>query len=356
MGGAKAALPLVAVAAVMLLGLLLLPVLLPLGLMVGLLMWVQDEAPQVPPRLEAYYRQVQSRTGVPWSALAAWDGAENEFDLPVESTGTIFDRLYREALRRKRRRWREWCDAHRDPITGEPPSPYCDPPPPDLTDHEVQRIWQETLREHRRQILRHIESHAAYLAARIEWFARNPEEAYRGGIADRLVPLANDLFEGYTLQADLDALDPLDPAYPGPAPELPPGFTPPGGFDWPAEGPITSRYGLRISPIDGQPRLHAGIDLGIPAGSPIVASKTGWVTRAGFDTVYGHVVVIDHGGGYTTLYAHNTRLEVREGQRVQQGEVIALSGSSGWSTGPHLHFEIRLEGTPYDPLLFLGRP
>jgi murein DD-endopeptidase MepM/ murein hydrolase activator NlpD len=138
-------------------------------------------------------------------------------------------------------------------------------------------------------------------------------------------------------------------------PDPPTHRTPVDGFAWPATGEITSRFGMRISPIDGKRRLHAGIDLGIAEGTPVLASKAGTVTRAENDPVFGFVVMVNHGDGYETLYAHNSRLEMAVGAHVQQGQELSRSGSTGWATGPHLHFEIHYQGTPVDPMLLLGR-
>lgn len=144
--------------------------------------------------------------------------------------------------------------------------------------------------------------------------------------------------------SDHVGISPVDP---------PADWVPVDGFAWPAEGPITSRFGMRVSPIDGVNRLHAGIDLGVSYGVPIRASKAGTVRTAGWSDVYGWVVVVDHGDGYTTLYAHNSELLVRVQDQVQQGQVVSRAGSTGWSTGTHLHFETHFRGTPIDPLLLL---
>jgi murein DD-endopeptidase MepM/ murein hydrolase activator NlpD len=165
--------------------------------------------------------------------------------------------------------------------------------------------------------------------------------------------MAVELHDGYVLLADLDQTD--DHTTEPPAEGPPSDWKPIDGFAWPAEGPLTSRYGMRVSPIDGKWRLHAGIDLGVGTGTPVRASKAGTVVRAGWDEVFGNVVVLDNGGGYQTLYAHNSRLVVLVGDEVGQGQVISYSGTTGWSTGPHLHFEIHYRGAPVDPLLMLGR-
>jgi len=118
----------------------------------------------------------------------------------------------------------------------------------------------------------------------------------------------------------------------------------------PVSGPITSRFGWRYHPILKRSRLHAGIDFGVGTGTPVHAAQSGTVIMAGWKGGYGNTVVISHGGGLTTLYAHNSRLAVSSGQHVSAGQVVAYSGSTGLSTGPHLHFEVRVNGSPKDPM------
>jgi murein DD-endopeptidase MepM/ murein hydrolase activator NlpD len=99
--------------------------------------------------------------------------------------------------------------------------------------------------------------------------------------------------------------------------------------------------------------MHEGIDIAVPSGTPVVASASGTVITAGWLGGYGNLVVIDHGNGLATAYGHNSSLAVGGGQQVAQGQVIAYSGSTGHSTGPHVHFEVRVNGTPVDPLGYL---
>jgi murein DD-endopeptidase MepM/ murein hydrolase activator NlpD len=121
----------------------------------------------------------------------------------------------------------------------------------------------------------------------------------------------------------------------------------------PAEGPITSGFGWRIHPILGTSRLHNGIDFGADYGSLIRAADNGVVISAEWTGGYGNTVIIDHGNGLTTLYGHASELYVMAGQSVQKGQPVAAVGSTGLSTGPHLHFEVRQAGEPIDPLPFL---
>jgi murein DD-endopeptidase MepM/ murein hydrolase activator NlpD len=119
-------------------------------------------------------------------------------------------------------------------------------------------------------------------------------------------------------------------------------------FIWPVAGPITSPFGMRWG------TLHPGIDIGVPSGTPVHAAAAGKVVWCGWMSGYGNLVMIDHGGGYATAYGHNTSIAVSCGQDVAQGQVIAYSGCTGFCTGPHVHFEVRVNGTPVDPLGYLG--
>jgi murein DD-endopeptidase MepM/ murein hydrolase activator NlpD len=122
-----------------------------------------------------------------------------------------------------------------------------------------------------------------------------------------------------------------------------PGAVTGGGCLWPARGTVTSEYGSRWG------RLHAGIDIAAPTGTPIWAAKAGTVVVAGVQGGYGNAVVVDHGGGMTTLYGHQSRIAARTGQQVSQGQLIGYVGNTGNSTGPHLHFETRYGGSARNP-------
>ena len=126
-----------------------------------------------------------------------------------------------------------------------------------------------------------------------------------------------------------------------------------GAMIWPLIGEITSEYGWRTHPIYGDARYHSGMDIGGDYGDPILAAAAGIVTYSGWISGYGYAVIIDHGGGISTLYGHNEALAVAEGQTVSQGQVIAYCGSTGNSTGPHCHFEVREGGEPVDPMGYL---
>ncbi|WP_425058454.1 Murein hydrolase activator EnvC [Sporomusa carbonis] len=126
-----------------------------------------------------------------------------------------------------------------------------------------------------------------------------------------------------------------------------------GAMMWPASGPITSPFGWRTHPIFGTQIFHTGIDIGADYGDQVAAADSGVVVYSGWMGGYGKAVIIDHGGGISTLYAHNSELLVEEGARVRKGQIISRVGSTGYSTGPHLHFEVRENGSPVSPFSYL---
>jgi murein DD-endopeptidase MepM/ murein hydrolase activator NlpD len=121
------------------------------------------------------------------------------------------------------------------------------------------------------------------------------------------------------------------------------------GMIWPVRGPITSPFGWRFHPILRTNRFHSGYDIAVRSGTSVAAAASGTVILAGWAGGYGKAVIIDHGGNISTLYGHNSTLLVSEGQSVKAGQIIAKSGSTGLSTGPHVHFEVRKSGEPVDP-------
>jgi murein DD-endopeptidase MepM/ murein hydrolase activator NlpD len=129
----------------------------------------------------------------------------------------------------------------------------------------------------------------------------------------------------------------------------PPSDTTPSaaGLIWPVNGPVTSPFGMRWG------RMHEGIDIGAPEGTPIHAAASGTILYCGWEEGYGNLTVIDHGGSLATAYGHQSSIAVSCGQQVTQGQVIGFVGSTGHATGPHLHFEVRVNGTPVDPMGYL---
>jgi murein DD-endopeptidase MepM/ murein hydrolase activator NlpD len=124
----------------------------------------------------------------------------------------------------------------------------------------------------------------------------------------------------------------------------------PTAMAWPLRGAITSRFGFRRHPIFRLRQFHQGVDVAAPMGAPVRAAFGGMVLYAGWFGGYGKLVVIDHGDGFSTLYGHLSAIDVAPGQQVTRGQVIGVVGSTGYSTGPHLHFEIRQRGKPINPL------
>lgn len=127
------------------------------------------------------------------------------------------------------------------------------------------------------------------------------------------------------------------------------------GMAWPVprEARITSPFGWRVHPVLGRKKLHGGVDLAVPTGTEVVAIADAVVVSVAQDGVNGRYIKLDHGHGLTSVYCHNDSTQVRRGQRVKRGEVVARSGASGRVTGPHLHFQMELDETPVDPEIFL---
>lgn len=125
-------------------------------------------------------------------------------------------------------------------------------------------------------------------------------------------------------------------------------------FLWPAAGAVVSPFGYRVHPIFGDLRLHAGVDIGAAYGAPVVAGDVGTVVFAGAMGGYGNAIVVDHGGGIATTYNHLSAVGVVSGQEVARGEMLGSIGCTGYCTGPHLHFEVRVNGAPVDPMPYLS--
>ncbi len=126
-----------------------------------------------------------------------------------------------------------------------------------------------------------------------------------------------------------------------------------GQMLWPVRGRITSNFGWRYHPVLRKKKYHSGLDIAVRSGTPVMAADSGVVLVSGWRGGYGNFVAIDHGNGISTCYGHNSRLLVRVGEKVAKGQKIALSGNTGLSTGPHLHFEVRLKGVPANPIPYL---
>ena len=128
-----------------------------------------------------------------------------------------------------------------------------------------------------------------------------------------------------------------------------------GVMAWPVPGytSLSSRFAMRVHPITGVYKLHTGVDIRAPKGANFVAAADGIVTKAGYNSAYGNMVIIDHGGGISTLYAHGSEIMVEVGQEVKQLDTVLKVGSTGYSTGPHAHFEVRVNGTPVQPLDYI---
>jgi murein DD-endopeptidase MepM/ murein hydrolase activator NlpD len=121
----------------------------------------------------------------------------------------------------------------------------------------------------------------------------------------------------------------------------------------PARGWLTSRFGYRVSPFTSKAAMHAGLDIAAAPGSPVYAPADGVVSYAGYDQGYGKLVSIDHGYGVSTRFGHTSQIYVQVGQKVSKWDVVAAVGNTGRSTGPHLHYEVRINGTPVDPINFI---
>jgi murein DD-endopeptidase MepM/ murein hydrolase activator NlpD len=122
---------------------------------------------------------------------------------------------------------------------------------------------------------------------------------------------------------------------------------------WPAEGHLTSGFGHRLNPFTGQSALHAGLDIANRVGTPIVAPAKGTIVSVGWQNAYGNCVVINHGNAIITRYAHMDKTTVKEGQVVNRGDLIGTIGNTGRSTGPHLHYEVRVGGVPVNPMRYI---
>jgi murein DD-endopeptidase MepM/ murein hydrolase activator NlpD len=157
----------------------------------------------------------------------------------------------------------------------------------------------------------------------------------------------DEIQESQAIQAASAAIEAKIRAAQSGSSDTPPATASSAGFIWPVSGPITSPFGMRWGV------LHPGIDIGVPEGTPIHAAAAGTVIYCSWESGYGNFVVIDHHNGLATAYGHQSRIAVGCGVNVTQGQVIGYSGCTGFCTGPHLHFEVRVNGAPVDPLGYL---
>lgn len=124
---------------------------------------------------------------------------------------------------------------------------------------------------------------------------------------------------------------------------------------WPVNGRLAGGYGRRSDPLSGEGEMHKGVDIVAPIGTPVHAAADGVIVQAGWNGGYGRSVIIDHGHSYRTLYGHLSRLDVMEGQEIRQGETLGAVGTTGHSTGAHLHYEVHIGATPVNPYRFLAK-
>jgi len=124
---------------------------------------------------------------------------------------------------------------------------------------------------------------------------------------------------------------------------------------WPTSGTVSSGFGWRNPPLEGASELHQGIDIANNIGTPVVATADGTIVKSGWSGGYGNIVQIDHGNGIETIYGHNSQIVVSVGQSVKKGQLISYIGSTGTSTGPHVHYEVREKGSAVDPLKYMVR-
>ena len=301
----------------------------------------RDPPPQypVPRQLAAYYGQVADGYAVFWEDLAAWDGAQYHFNLPIPSEEQIFAQLFNAALQQRRQ------DCSRKPPDQRKENPLCNPP--HLTPEEIAALRREAHRRWVRNLLDHIEQHARNLQDQgairdddhedraVDWAAL---------VGSDLADTASSLALGYTTEEAMeDSPDLLHPANTSDA-----DFVPEGTFAWPVQSQIVTHFGYRYLGSPPRWRLHPGVDLTVPIGTQVCASRGGRVLKAAADPTYGSLVVVDHGDGYTTWYAHLGPLHVSEGAFVGQGQVLADP-----SGDKPVHFEVRFQDLPRNPLLFL---
>ena len=215
---------------------------------------------------------------------------------------------------------------------------------------ETRAIAERTAeaRAERDRLLASQQALAAARAAKRETLAsvRHAELEFAGEAAE-LARASAQLAEQIRAAQSAAAPDPVEPSSTPVTSTAADGIPSTHGLVWPVSGPVVSGFGMRWG------RMHEGIDIAAPTGTPIRAAAGGSVISAGWQSGYGNLVVIDHGGGLATAYAHQSGMVVGAGQGVVQGQVIGYVGCTGHCYGPHLHFEVRVNGAPVDPLAYL---
>lgn len=202
-----------------------------------------------------------------------------------------------------------------------------------------------------------IQTDIAAVQARIQQITQGPgasaqQPAPAGGFAGALAAALNPNAAVQAVPGGAPSSQALSPAALAQS-VFPQNPSPQSAFVWPASGPVSSPFGPRKDPMGGGYDFHPGVDIAAEQGAPIRAAAAGRVIAAGEDGGYGNVVVIDHGNGVTSRYAHCSQTFATVGETVSAGDEIAAVGSTGHSTGPHLHFEVRVGEKPVDPMTFL---
>lgn len=169
----------------------------------------------------------------------------------------------------------------------------------------------------------------------------------------KLTPTLHDSIEDYNFLRNTTFTTTFRNAFNTSSPIRPRNFFEDAPSLWPVHGRLTSFYGQRLDPFDGHGSFHSGIDIAVPVGTPVISTAGGQVKFADMYAGYGRLLVIDHGNGLETYYGHLSRFNVIPGQRIARGEIVAFSGQTGRSTSPHVHYEVRMSGSPINPYPYL---
>jgi hypothetical protein len=169
----------------------------------------------------------------------------------------------------------------------------------------------------------------------------------------KLTPTLHDSIEDYNFLRNTTFASTFRNAFNTSSPIRPRNFFEDAPSLWPVQGRLTSFYGQRLDPFDGHGSFHSGIDISVPIGTPVIATAGGQIKYADMYAGYGRLLVVDHGNGLETYYGHLSRFNVVPGQRIARGEVVAWSGKTGRATSPHVHYEVRMSGSPVNPYPYL---